>query len=191
MLGTEDAPGPMRKVVGELDKDDYCEEMFRQFAINLGFVMQDLRKGTFNDEHESKFNQKDRRNRFIPQYLHYYENSPHMYKGEDRDALEDLQVQNCHFVTITGTDGKVKKISLGGELPPGDGPVYLLASYVESCFKAGKLCTRARVEDKRQSCMDKSEGPSHHLACLTVEWGNGCICLDPGGPPPLLIPIHS
>ena len=71
----------------------------------------------------------------------------------------------------------------------GDGPVYLPASHDESCFKAGQFCTSAWMEGKKKYCMDKSEGPSHHHACFTVEWGNGCICLDPEGPPPLPIPI--
>jgi hypothetical protein len=69
--------------------------------------------------------------------------------------------------------------------------VYLIASHDESCFKAGQFCTRGWVEGKRQTCMDKSEGPSHHYACFAVEWGNGCICLDPEAPPPLPISISE
>ena len=69
--------------------------------------------------------------------------------------------------------------------------MYLLASHDESCFKAGQFCSHAWMEEKKKVCMDKSEGPSHHYSCYTVEWGNGCICLDPEGPPPLPIPISE
>ena len=67
----------------------------------------------------------------------------------------------------------------------------MLASHDESCFKAGQFCTHAWMEKKKKMCMDKSEGPSHHYSCYTVEWGNGCICLDPEGPPPLPISIQE
>jgi hypothetical protein len=85
----------------------------------LGFGYHAKGKGTFNDEHESVANQADRRNRFLPQYFQYYEQSPHMYHGHDTDELDDIDVRNRHFITIVGTDGISRKISLGGELPPG------------------------------------------------------------------------
>ena len=119
MVGTEDKPGPIRAVMEEIGKEDYSEEMFRQFAIDLGFRYDKKDKGTFNDEHESIFNQEDRRNRFFPQYMHFYERSPHMYHGHDTDDLDDINVRDRHFVTVVGTDGTSRKISLGGELPPG------------------------------------------------------------------------
>ena len=62
MIGTVDKPGPIRAVMEEIGKEDYSEEMFRQFAIDLGFRYDDESKGTFNDEHESVSNQEDRRN---------------------------------------------------------------------------------------------------------------------------------
>ena len=119
MIGTPEEPGPMRQVMEDIGKDDYSEEMFRQFTHDLGFGYHAKGKGTFNDEHESVANQADRRNRFLPQYFQYYEQSPHMYHGHDTDELDDIDVRNRHFITIVGTDGISRKISLGGELPPG------------------------------------------------------------------------
>ena len=37
----------------------------------------------------------------------------------------------------------------------------------------------------------KSDGPSHHLACFSVECGNGTICLDPEGKPPVPITLKT
>jgi hypothetical protein len=119
MLGTDNQPGPIREVMELAGKEDYSEEMFRQFTHELGFSYQDMRKGTFNDAHESLDNQHDRRNRFFPEYFHYYENSPHMYKGHDVDDLEDIKIRDSFFIHVSGRDGKVRKINLGGELPPG------------------------------------------------------------------------
>jgi hypothetical protein len=125
MIGTLEEPGPMRHVMEDLGKDDYSEEMFRQFTHDLGFGWEAKDKGTFNDEHEAIANQQDRRNRFLPEYFRFYENSPHTYKGHDVDDLDDIDVRNRHFVTIAGTDGVTRKISLGGELPRGVATVCL------------------------------------------------------------------
>ena len=139
----------VKGLLQEFEKSTYSEEMFRQFTIQLGFSHQSLRQGTFSDEHESDANQRDRRNRFLPEYFYYYNKSPHLYHGEEVDELADIDVRNRHFVHVKGTDGKMRKINLGGELPPGghccllmlgphplviavgDGPVYLLASHDE------------------------------------------------------------
>ena len=169
ILGIVDAPGPMPKVMEELDKDDYSEEMFRQFAIDLGFTMQDLRKGTFNDEHESDCNHKDRRNRFIPEYLNYFESSPHMYQGFDTDNLEDIDVRNRHFITITGTDNKVRKISLGGELPPGDGPVYLIASHDEERGLLQQGWHQPEMVQALQKCSDFQKKDIIERAAVTAQ----------------------
>ena len=93
-----------------------------------------MRKGSFNDEHESVSNQADRRNRFLPEYFRYYEGSPHMYHGHDVDTLDDIDVRNRIFVHVTGTDGRVRKINLGGELPSGASPLR------EQCFLTRMAC---------------------------------------------------
>ena len=131
MLGTPEEPGPMRRVIEAIGKVDYSEEMFQQFTHDLGFGWKAKGKGTFNDEHEAISNQQDRRNRFLPEYFRYYEDSPHMYKGHDVDDLDDIDIRNRHFITVEGTDGVRRKISLGGELPPGAAAVscVLASSY--------------------------------------------------------------
>ena len=120
-----------------------------------------------------------------------------MYHGHDTDTLDDIDVRNRFFLHVEGTDGRTRKINLGGGLPQGvlvgewitlcllagDGLVYMIASHDESCFKAGQYQTKAWVHGRRQTCMGKSDGPSRHYACFSTEYGNGCICLDPEAPP--------
>ena len=45
-----------------------------------------------------------------------------MYYGHDTDDLDDINVRDRHFVTVAGTDGTIRKIRLGVELPQGVHP---------------------------------------------------------------------
>lgn len=170
------------------------ESQCYEFTHMLGFEHEDLRKGTFNDKHESKENQADRKDRFLPEYFKYYASSPHevMIDGEkvDADTIQDQTVRQGHIIQVTGRDGKVRGIDMGGIIPV-DGIVYHLASHDESCFKAGEIETKGWVKGGMKMCMDKSEGPSVHFACYCVEYGNGTICLEPDKPAPYPISIKE
>ena len=72
---------------------------------------------------------------------------------------------------ITGRKGVERTFDLGGKIPPGDGPICMLASHDESCAKAGEYsnCPWAH-KDNKEVCRDKSQGPSLHIASFSVEW---------------------
>lgn len=173
------------------------EQSARHFALSLGFEYTCLQKGTFSDHHEDKEFQLDRRDRFLPEYLDIYNNSPHLSQVEvagghhelvENDKLEDIALRS-HDITLVGGDGKTRTFDVGGVFPETfRGRKCLLASHDESCFKAGEFEKAGWVKKGTQVCMDKSQGPSLHIADYLVEWGNGTICLDPAGPAPF--PIH-
>jgi len=193
--GEPDEPrGLLWDVLESRGRKDISESQCYEFTHMLGFEHEDLRKGTFNDKHESEENQADRKDRFLPEYFKYYASSPHevMIDGErvDADTIQDQSVRQGHTIEVTGRDGKVRKIDMGG-LINADGIVYLLASHDESCFKAGQIETKGWVKGGMKLCMDKSEGPSVHFACYCVEYGNGTICLEPGEPAPYPISIKE
>ena len=84
----------------------------------------------------------------------------------------------------------VRKFDLGGKIPEDFGPIYMIASHDESCFKAGEYCDRAWThKDDKETCRNKSDGPSLHIASYSVEWGNGKINTDPTSEHPAP-PIH-
>ena len=186
--------GLLYDVLGDYERKDICESQCYDFTHMHGFSHEDLRKGTFNDKHESIENQADRKDRFLPQYFAYHAASPHLVivDGDtvDADGINDCSIREGHSVAITGLDGKVRNVDLGGLLPV-DGTVYLLASHDESCFKAGEFENKAWVKGGMKICMDKSEGPSVHFACFCVEYGNGTICLDPEAPAPYPISVKK
>lgn len=180
--------GPLSKILEERMKADVSEEQCRKFAHHLGFGFESLKKGTFNDEHNSDANVDDRNNRFIPEYFKYYHSSPHQVEVRgllvDADELEDLSARVVKY-TIADRGGVAREIDFGGVLPSRAGTVvHLLASHDESCAKAGEFQTRGWVKSDSYTCMDKSAGPSVHSAKYLVEYGNGTICLEPDMPPP-------
>lgn len=167
-------------------------ESARKFTISLGFEYQELRKGSFNDKHEDPLHQADRLERFLPQYDAAWKSGPSqvtMPNGDrvDCDVLSDvsLRIRRCR---ITGGDGKERTFDFGGEVPP-HGMVKMLASHDECCFKAGEVEKCGWKEKGKQSCVDKTDGPSLHVAGFSCEWGNGCVCLWPDGPAPYPISL--
>ena len=170
-------------------KNSISLESARQFTISLGFEYQELRKGyrSFNDKHEDTSNQVDRVERFLPEYDEIWKQGPCQVKAPDgslvgADLPEDISLRVTKY-KVTGGDGKERVIDFGGWVPP-QGTVKLLASHDECCFKAGEVEGKGWKEKGKQSCVDKTDGPSLHVAAFSCEWGNGCVCLDPEGPAP-------
>ena len=191
---TADPPtkGLLHSVWGD-DTEVVNEIAALRFTHHLGFTFKIKGKGTFTDEHESEGQQDDRTNRFLPEYAELWRQSPSYIVDHGQslsvDELEDLSARS-HVVAVTGADGKVRQIDLGG-VPPTDGDIVMLSSHDESCFKAGEYNKRSWVANDKETCMDKSDGPSWHLSCFGVEYGNGTICREPEGPPPAPILIKE
>ena len=169
-------------------------ESARRFTISLGFEYQELRKGSFNDKHEDPSNQQDRVDRFLPQYDDIWKAGPCQLKAPDgsvvdADIAQDIQLRMTKY-QVTGGDGETRIIDFGGIVPP-QGTVKLLASHDECCFKAGEVEGRGWKEKGKQSCVDKTDGPSLHVAAFSVEWGNGCVCTCPEGPAPYPISLSE
>ena len=198
LLGDTDAPtldgktGPLTHRLEAAQKADISEEQVRKFVHHLGFAHEDLKKGSFNDEHNSEANIADRNTRFIPQYFKYHEQGPHQVQlaGEqiECDLLEDLTLSSCSFA-VTDRGGVIRQIDFPGELP--QGKVYLLSSHDESCAKAGEMETKGWRPVGSYSCIDKSQGPSVHSAKFGVEFGNGTICMEPNKPPPQPVTLQQ
>jgi len=188
LVGTERNgwQGILSKVLPEA-KSKISVESARKFTISLGFEYQELRKGSFNDKHEDTTNQEDRQQRFLPEYDKMWKEGPHQVllpNGSlaDADVLEDVALRSTKY-QVTGSDGKARVVDFGGVVPP-QGTVRLLASHDECCFKAGEVEKSGWKEKGKQSCVDKTDGPSLHVAGFSCEWGNGCICTCPELPPP-------
>ena len=72
---------------------------------------------------------------------------------------------------LTGRNGVERTFDLGDKIPPGGGPIYMLASHDDSCDKAGEYSNCAwALKDDKEVCHDKSQGPSLHIASFSVEW---------------------
>lgn len=176
------------------EKSSISEEMCRQFTIDLGYEHADLRKGSFNDKHNSEENITDRSVRFIPEYLRLFNLGPsYLTVNSERVCVDDLADQalrmNQIFYEIIGGDGETRLIDFCGELPHEGRRVPILITHDESCFAAGEFEGKAWVSGKRQQCKDKTKGPSHHYSCFGTEHGNGVLCLNPMGHPPVPISI--
>ena len=82
------------------------EEMCRQFTIDLGYEHADLRKGSFNDKHNSEENITDRSVRFIPEYMRLFALGPsYLTINSERvcvDELADQSLRLNQFYEITG-----------------------------------------------------------------------------------------
>ena len=187
--------GLFHKCLSAEESKDISEEMCRQFTINLGYEHADLRKGSFNDKHNSEENIKDRNQRFIPEYLRLFNLGPSFITlNGERVCVDDLADQSLrlnHFHEIIGSDGLSRLIDFCGELPFDGRRIPLLITHDESCFAAGEFEGKAWVKGKRQQCKDKTKGPSHHYSCFGTEYGNGVLCLDPMGHPPVPISIQK
>ena len=162
------------------DMDVVCEDSARHFTKSLGFSYKELTKGSFSDHHEHHDNQQDRVTRFLPKYFEFFDKSPSMLKAPVTDELMPIDdVDDVHLritlTKVTGDDGMERMVDLGGVLPPGNEPVYLLVSHDESCFKSGEHETRGWIKDGSQTCLDKSKGSSLHFADFSCEWGNGTV----------------
>ena len=183
-------PGLLTETLASVDKTEVCVDTCRKYANHLGYVFTKVSEGTFTDKHESEENVADRNDRFLPQYLHYYRNSPHLTDFHGQEVSNDMHIvpvdsdgtvvtidkdadikHTVHMETIVGGDGVERTFVLGGKIPQGDGPVYMLVSHNESCCKAGEYQERAWAhKDDKQVCRDKSQGPSLHIASFSVEW---------------------
>ena len=185
-------PGLLTETLTAYTKDEVCVDTMscRRYANHLGYFFVKTSEGTFTDKHESPDNVEDRNERFLPQYAHYYNNSPHQsdFMGQEIendlrimpfnvDGVEDTSDKDrdiTHTITmetIIGAKGVSRTFDLGGKIPAGTGPIYMLASHDESCCKAGEYCDRAWAhKDDNQVCRDKSAGPSLHIASYSVEW---------------------
>ena len=137
----------------------------------------------------------DRNERFLPQYNHYYQNSPRLvdFHGEiidkdlrivpvDDNGIEvktdkDADIKHTiHMETITGSDGVPRTFDVGGKLPDGDGPIYMLASHDESCAKAGEYSDRAWAhKDDKQVCRDTRALASHRLSYVLGGMVSPCL----------------
>ena len=109
----------------------------------------------------------------------------------DMRINNNTELDNAHTKCMAEINGRT--FDLGGKIPTGDGPVYIIASHDESCAKAGEFETRLwQHKDSKKICKDKTDGPSLHLASFSVEYGNGKITTDPTNPnPPPLISIKD
>ena len=58
--------------------------------------------------------------------------------GKDRDIKHMIRME-----TIIGSKRVSRTFDLGGKIPDGDGPTYMLAFHDESCCNAGEYCDRA------------------------------------------------
>ena len=183
-------PGCLTETLATFNKDEVCLDTCRRYANHLGYHFTKTSEGTFTDKHESEDNVSDRNERFLPQYEHYYQNSPRLVDFHGETIDKDLRIvpvddngievktdkdadikHTIHMETITGSDGVPRTFDVGGKLPDGDGPIYMLASHDESCAKAGEYSDRAWAhKDDKQVCRDKSQGPSLHIASYSVEW---------------------
>ena len=169
-------------------------ESARKFTISLGFEYQELRKGSFNDKHEDPKNQADRVERFLPEYAEIWKSGPWQVKAPDGslvdgDIVADVDLHVTKY-QVTGGDGKTRNIDFGGVVPD-QGTVKLCASHDECCFKAGEVEKSGWKEKGKQSCVDKTDGPSLHVAGYSCEWGNVCVCLCPSEPPPYPISLDE
>ena len=175
-------------------KNKVSVESARRFTISLGFEYQELRKGSFNDKHEDEVNHADRVQRFVPEYQEFWKQGPYQIKtgdGQlvDSDLVEDSSLRVCQY-QVKGSDGVTRIIDFGGVVPE-TGIVKLLASHDECCFKAGEVEKCGWKEKGKQSCVDKTDGPSLHVAGFSCEFGNGCICLCPQLPAPYPISLKE
>jgi len=130
----------------------------------------------------------------LPQYDDIWKAGPCQLKAPDgsvvdADIAQDTQLRMTKY-QVTGGDGETRIIDFGGIVPP-QGTVKLLASHDECCFKAGEVEGRGWKEKGKQSCVDKTDGPSLHVAAFSVEWGNGCVCTCPEGPAPYPISLSE
>ena len=65
-------------------------------------------EGTFTDKHESPDNVEDRNERFLPQYAHYYNNSPHQsdFMGQENLIENDLRIMPFNVDGVEDTSDK-------------------------------------------------------------------------------------
>ena len=174
-------------------KNTVSVESGRRFTISLGFEYQELRKGSFNHKHEDPSNQQDRVHRFLPEYDAIWKAGPSqvLVDGQlvDGDIVADVAHRVCRY-QVTGGDGKTRIVDFGGVVPE-TGTAKLSASHDECCFKAGEVEKAGWKEKGKQSCVDKTDGPSLHVAGFSCEFGNGCICTCPDLPAPYPISIFK
>lgn len=176
--GTSSATGLLERELGNLSKP--CLASCTKFAHALGFSKQSLKKGSFNDAHESDYNVNDRNTRFLPEYFRYYSLSPHTTHVGDAvvevDSLDDLTLRS-NVYPITTPSSEILHIDMGGLVDvDSNETVWLMGSHDESCAAAGEFETSAWISnDSRQVCMDKSKGPSRHASKIVTEFWNGCI----------------
>ena len=186
-------PGLLTETLAVYNKDEVCVDTCRRYANHLGYFFVKTSEGTFPDKHGSPDNVQDRYEIFLPQYAHYYNNSPHKsdFMGQEiqndmrsmplkfnADGVEDTSDKDRdikHTITmetIIGSKGVSRTFDLSGKIPDDTAPIYMLqvASHDESCCKAGVYCGRAWAhKDDNQVCRDKSAGPSLHIAPYSVE----------------------
>ena len=90
---------------------DIAEDTARKFTGHLGFWFGKKAKGSFSDKHEAEVNQKDRTERYIPQYLQCWSQSPccvrvggeliSVDEVEDVDMRTNLQVVAPCFLVLS------------------------------------------------------------------------------------------
>ena len=166
------------------------ERLLTSFTHYLGIEYGKRVKGSFNDKHEDQTNQEDRTNRFIPEYDSMWAQSPSsiLVGGLPDlipvDQMDDVKLR-VHCVDVNGTN-----IDLGG-IPPAEGDIMLPASHNECVCKAGEYGQYGWKEAGKQQCLEKSEGPAHHISAFVVEWGNGAICRNPNAPAPYPITVKE
>ncbi len=143
------------------------EEVARRFAHYLGFGYTKFSKGSFNDMHESVDNQDDRHTRFLPRYMQLWLRAPSKLPTDPSLSVDD--VDDCklrsHRVSVTGSDSVVRQIDLGG-VPPADGDIVMLASHDECYFKAGEYASSGWLQEGKQKCVEKTDGPSLHVSAF-------------------------
>lgn len=122
--------GLLHRCLGDTDRIAISEEMCRQFTVDLGYEHADLRKGSFNDKHNSDENVQDRQARFIPEYLRLFNLGPSFVdiNGEHVcvDDLADQGLRLNKFYEIVGGDGEARLIDMCGELPHGGRRIPIL-----------------------------------------------------------------
>ena len=72
LVGTSNQPGFLQTLDLPYKKKDFSEETLRLFVHRIVFRHDSSGFGCFSDEHESPENKADRTERYLPQYLEYF-----------------------------------------------------------------------------------------------------------------------
>ena len=151
LVGTSNQPGFLQTLDLPYKKKDFSEETLRLYVHRIGFRHDSSGFGCFSDEHESPENKADRTERYLPQYLEYFNAGITHFEYQGQlvgvdDRIVDLQGNDLIEARVTphkvtNADGLTIEIDLGGIVPLGNGPVYFHTSHDESCFAAGDFET--------------------------------------------------